>query len=87
VDPEIVPALFGPFRRDRPDRTASDGGFGLGLSIVLAVVEAHHGSIEVTAPDRGGLEIAVSFAAVPAPMESAGEPRAFAAVASGGRWT
>jgi signal transduction histidine kinase len=63
VDPDIVPALFGPFRREGPDRTSAERGFGLGLSIVQAVVDAHRGCLEATALKGGGLEIVVSLAA------------------------
>ena len=48
-----------PFRR--VDRTA--GGFGLGLSIVRSVAEAHGGHAELSAPADGGLEVHVSLPA------------------------
>ena len=41
------------------------GGFGLGLSIVRSVVEAHRGTIEIDAPPTGGLEIRIEFPAQP----------------------
>jgi signal transduction histidine kinase len=55
--------LTEPFRR--LDRGA--GGFGLGLSIVRSVVEAHGGTLEVTAPDDGGLVVHIELPAVVAP--------------------
>ena len=70
LDPEVVPRLLEPFRREGVDRTTTDGGFGLGLSIVQAVVDAHGGQLETTARPEGGLHISVSFRAAP-PAESA----------------
>jgi signal transduction histidine kinase len=63
IDPDTVPALFAPFHRQGRDRTSNDRGFGLGLSIVQAVVDAHRGHLEASAPGRGGLEVVVSLAA------------------------
>jgi signal transduction histidine kinase len=47
--------LTEPFHRiDR-----AGGGFGLGLSIVRSVAEAHRGSVGLAAPPDGGLEVTV----------------------------
>ena len=62
VDPELVPHLFEPFRR-ADVRTGSGGGVGLGLSIVEAVAEAHHGLVEATAPADGGLVVTLTVPA------------------------
>jgi signal transduction histidine kinase len=61
VAPEHVGSLFEPFRRDGTARTSTDGGFGLGLSIVQSVVQAHHGRLETRAPESGGLDLTVSL--------------------------
>jgi len=53
--------LTEPFRR--LDRTA--GGFGLGLSIVRSVVEAHGGTLELEAPPSGGLAVHIVLPALP----------------------
>jgi len=50
-------ALTEPFRR--LDRGRS--GFGLGLSIVRSVVEAHHGTLSVAARPEGGLEVRIEL--------------------------
>jgi signal transduction histidine kinase len=47
--------LTEPFRR--LERTY--GGIGLGLSIVRSVVEAHGGTLDVHAPQSGGLDVRV----------------------------
>jgi signal transduction histidine kinase len=55
IAPEQVHELTQPFRRlDRSTR-----GFGLGLSIVRTIAQAHHGTATVTAPETGGLEVRV----------------------------
>jgi signal transduction histidine kinase len=59
IDPEDAKTLIEPFRR--LDRAA--GGFGLGLSIVRSVAEAHRGRAEIRAPERGGLEVTVDLPA------------------------
>ena len=52
--------IFEPFRRVRgADRTRSDKGVGLGLSIVRSVVRAHGGAIEATPRAGGGLTMRV----------------------------
>ena len=65
LDPHAVPGLVEPFRRDGPDRSSSDGGFGLGLSIVAAIVTAHGGALELEARPEGGLEVRVRLSAAP----------------------
>jgi signal transduction histidine kinase len=59
IDPEQVRTLTEPFRR----LTRTPGGYGVGLSIVQSVAEAHHGSLRVSAPASGGLEVRVRLPA------------------------
>ena len=59
VPPDEVGSLTQPFRRLSRQTT----GFGLGLSIVDSVVNAHHGKLVVSAPPEGGLEVRVRLAA------------------------
>jgi signal transduction histidine kinase len=62
IEPADAEQLTQPFRRlDR-----SGGGFGLGLSIVRSVAEAHGGIAEVSARRDGGLEVLVSLPALEA---------------------
>jgi len=60
IDPADAQTLTEPFRR--LDRGA--GGFGLGLSIVRSVVDAHGGTLEIQAPAAGGLEIHIVLPAL-----------------------
>jgi signal transduction histidine kinase len=61
IDPKVAQTLTEPFRRiDR-----SYGGFGLGLSIVRSVAEVHGGTVELVAPEAGGLEVRVRLPAMP----------------------
>ncbi len=60
----VVPAyeldnIFEPFRRLRTERTNSDKGVGLGLSIVRSVTRAHGGSITAVPREGGGLVMRV----------------------------
>jgi signal transduction histidine kinase len=66
VSATAVDEMFRPFQRLSDHRRGE--GFGLGLSIVEAVVHAHHASVEVQPRPEGGLRIEVVFP--PAPSES-----------------
>lgn len=60
----VVPAyeldnIFEPFRRLRTERTGSDKGVGLGLSIARSVARAHGGRITAEPRDGGGLVMRV----------------------------
>jgi signal transduction histidine kinase len=54
-----VQELAQPFRRLGGDRVASQGGVGLGLSIVAAIAAAHHGTLELAARPTGGLKVQI----------------------------
>ncbi|HET9017933.1 MAG TPA: ATP-binding protein, partial [Thermomicrobiaceae bacterium] len=61
LDASRVALLGEPFQRLGADRTVADGGVGLGLSIVAAIVEAHRGSLSIDARAEGGLRVAVEL--------------------------
>jgi signal transduction histidine kinase len=60
--------LLQPFVRGAPTRTPgakAEGGAGLGLSIVRAVVSAHDGELSAIARPGGGLDVIVRLATAP----------------------
>ncbi len=61
IAPEDAPRLTEPFERLGRH---GDGGSGLGLSIVQAVVAAHAGGLTILAPPAGGLDVTVVLPAV-----------------------
>jgi signal transduction histidine kinase len=61
LDPAQVAGLAQPFRRLGADRTGSDDGAGLGLSIVAAITQAHRGSLDLHARPAGGLRAAITL--------------------------
>jgi signal transduction histidine kinase len=63
LDQSAVTELAQPFTRLGQDRTGSQNGHGLGLSIVAAVAAAHGGSLELHARAEGGLRVQITLAA------------------------
>jgi signal transduction histidine kinase len=66
----VIPAaevqrLFEPFQRLGADRTGGHNGFGLGLSIVKAIADAHDARLNAHARPGGGLEIQARFPGIP----------------------
>lgn len=51
--------VFSRFSRLDPSRSTQTGGFGLGMSIIKAVVEAHSGVVELDQSPCGGLQIRI----------------------------
>jgi signal transduction histidine kinase len=48
IPAEDLDRIFGRFSRATPYRARESGGFGLGLPVVAAIAEGHHGSVRVT---------------------------------------
>jgi signal transduction histidine kinase len=71
IDPADAATLTEPFRR----LGRGSGGFGLGLSIVRSVAEAHGGTVAVRAPESGGLEVTVELPALARPANVAAAQR------------
>jgi signal transduction histidine kinase len=67
LDQQAVAQLAQPFKRLSQDRTGSQDGHGLGLSIAAAVAAAHDGSLELRARDQGGLRVQITLPAITIP--------------------
>jgi signal transduction histidine kinase len=75
LDPDQVAGLAQPFRRLGADRTGSDHGAGLGLSMVAAISHAHYGSLRLHARPDGGLMVTITLPLAPdAIAVGAGQP-------------
>jgi hypothetical protein len=66
LDQDQVDRLGQPFQRLGPDRTStdrtgSDRGAGLGLSIVAAIATAHDGALRLAARPEGGLRVVIQL--------------------------
>lgn len=48
VDPDLLPTIFERFTRGDSSRTRASGGAGLGMSLVKAIMHAHHGEASVS---------------------------------------
>ena len=74
LNAEDVDALFDRFHRADETRAWGAPGFGLGLSIVAAVVSAHQGRVHAESLPAGGLAVTVELpAAVIAPLPEAAD--------------
>jgi signal transduction histidine kinase len=67
--------IFGRFARAEPYRSRETGGFGLGLPIVQAIAQAHHGSVRVHSASGQGSKFEMLIPAVlkHAPAEGAAQ--------------
>jgi hypothetical protein len=76
LDQRQVAQLGQPFRRLGADRTGSDDGSGLGLSIVAAIAAAHGGTLDLRARPEGGLRVSIGLPLAPRAFEANGAHRA-----------
>ena len=65
LDQSAVGELAQPFSRLSQDRTGSQDGHGLGLSIVAAVAAAHDGRLDLEARTEGGLRVQITLPTAP----------------------
>ena len=66
IPPADLERIFHRFARAEPYRSRETGGFGLGLPVVQAIAEAHHGSVRAhsTGADGATFELVIPAAAV-----------------------
>jgi signal transduction histidine kinase/DNA-binding response OmpR family regulator len=83
IEPELLPNVFELFEQGRRALDRSQGGLGVGLTLVQRLVQLHHGTVEARSAGAGhGAEFIVSL---PCLMEvPAAEPAAPATPAAGG---
>jgi CheY-like chemotaxis protein/two-component sensor histidine kinase len=77
IPPEVLPHVFGLFTQEERSLARSQGGLGIGLSLVRGLVEMHGGSVEATSPGVGrGSEFTVRLPALPEALgaEANGKP-------------
>lgn len=61
IAPELAGRVFEPFVRGDPDRAKKNGGNGLGLSVVRAIMEAHGGTLRYRTAPGGGAQFEMVF--------------------------
>lgn len=69
LEQDQVDRLAQPFERLGADRTGSEQGSGLGLSIVAAIVAAHGGHLALHARPEGGLRVTAALPPAAGPEE------------------
>jgi len=70
IPPTELDRIFRRFARAQPNRNREAGGFGLGLPIVQAIAEAHHGSVRVHSTAGQGSTFEMVIPAVPDALAS-----------------
>ena len=73
IDPEHAARVFERFYRVDASRGRDSGGAGLGMAIVAANVDAHHGSVSLEQTVGGGTTVRVTLP-IPDPNENDPQP-------------
>lgn len=60
---EDIPRIFDPYFRARAARESSTPGTGLGMGIVRAIIEEHHGTLHVESEQGTGTTVTISLPA------------------------
>jgi CheY-like chemotaxis protein len=68
IEPDVLPTIFEPFTQGKQTLARSEGGLGLGLSLVKGIVALHGGDVAASATE-GGAEFTVAL-----PLASAARP-------------
>lgn len=59
IPPEDLARLFEPFFRTQAAESAHKSGWGLGLTVVRGIAEAHGGRVEVRSHDSDGVTFSI----------------------------
>jgi signal transduction histidine kinase/CheY-like chemotaxis protein len=77
IAPDVLPSIFDLFTQDARTLARSQGGLGLGLSLVRSLVQMHDGRVTAHSDGPGrGSEFEVRLPRIAAPYRSAAEARA-----------
>src|SRR5207244_13332860 len=89
MSPELLPRVFDLFTQGSRGEDRSEGGLGVGLTLVRRLVEMHGGSVRATSPGPGlGAELEMRLPVhvdAPAPRPAIADPRTAGAPRSGAR--
>jgi signal transduction histidine kinase len=67
IPADALPQLFDRFYRVDSARARASGGSGLGLAIVQAIVQAHHGQIDIQSTLGVGTSVTIHLPRLPTP--------------------
>jgi two-component system OmpR family sensor kinase len=84
MPPEAAARAFERFFRADPARSRTEGGSGLGLSIVAAIVAAHGGQVDLQTAAGQGCRVTVSLPLVGAGTQTPADPGAARALEAPG---
>ena len=74
IPPDVLPTIFDLFVQSERSLERSQGGLGIGLTLVRGVVELHGGTVQASSDGSGmGSTFTVRLPAIPAPNASARE--------------
>ena len=83
IPPDKLPQMFELFAQGNRSLARSEGGLGIGLTVVRSLTQMHGGSVNATSEGHGrGSEFVVRLPAAPAPVLPAPDPAAATATAA-----
>ena len=76
VEAEHLPELFEPFNQSSRSRTYTQGGLGIGLSVVKSLIELQGGTVRASSGGIGqGFEVTITLPRSPAPAPETAQTR------------